>query len=540
MAVKKYLDKTGVEHIADYVNRKLTVVSSMPSSPVDGQTVLYIGETTETFIQGGIYSYDDTSSKWVLISSVDVDLTNYETSWTGTGDEWNALSAEEQAKYEIVNITDDFVESSEVDGVVAGYYYDGKFYEDQSHTTEMAGLIGYIYIDLTEDKLYLYDGTNFVLNSADVDLEDYETSWTGTQAEWTALSPTEQAKYEIVNFTDDYEETGFIIRGYYYDGKFYEESTHTTEITPDTEALYVSIDTWNIYLYDVVSSDYVVVGGGNENPEFTGTQAEWDALTTEQKAVFDFINITDDVSPVSYKPGHSISDGTAEKTQRDVLVFEGFTVTDDSTNEVTKVAEVPYTAGDGVDITDKEISLTDEISRTWTGTKAEWNAIVDKSVYDGWIVNITDDTAVGSGPVVDVVEDGNLNAVTSNAVYDITNNPYPRGYVEVVANNETYSSLLGRLYALVDKTKVSCQSKLIHMYTTGSIETMTLRDINATYLRFYSVAPVSGNSGMTLYIAVPASSNSNGYHLMINASGAAVTDDSSVIINDGRTLRLVY
>ena len=152
--------------------------------------------------------------------------------------------------------------------------------------------------------------------------------------------------------------------------------------------------------------------------DFVGTQAQWDALTSAEKAAYDFVHITDDTSPENYSPGHAISDGTTEKTQREVLEFEGFTVTDDSVNGKTKVAEVPYTAGDGVEITEKEISVSDEISRTLTCTTAEWNAIVDKSVYDGWIINLTDDYASGVGVVVDTVEDGNLNAVTSSATYN--------------------------------------------------------------------------------------------------------------------------
>lgn len=149
--------------------------------------------------------------------------------------------------------------------------------------------------------------------------------------------------------------------------------------------------------------------------DFVGTQAQWNALTSAEKAAYDFVHITDDASPENYSPGHAISDGTSEKTQREVLEFEGFAVTDDSVNGKTKVAEVPYTAGDGVEITAKEISVSDEISRTWTGTTAEWNAIVDKSVYDGWIINITDDHASGVGVVADVAEPGNMNPITSNA-----------------------------------------------------------------------------------------------------------------------------
>lgn len=408
MAVDKYLNKNGLSHVADYVNRKLTVVSSMPSSPSDQQTVLYIGTTTEDYVQGGIYLYDDTASEWIFISAVDVNL--YETSWTGTQNEWNALSSDEQAKYEIVNFTDDFVPTGGA-GVVAGYYYNGKFYEESTHTTEITGLEGFIYIDLTEQKLYLYDGTEFVVNSG---------------------------------------EGGGVIEGYYYNGKFYEDSSHTIEITGRAETFYVDLDTNTVYRYDTTESEFVSISGGLtagfgikiasgeiSTTDFVGTQAEWDNLTAVQKAEYDFIHITDDSSQIIYKPGHSISDGTTEKTQRDGLVFDGFTVTDDSTNEVTKIQEIPYTAGDGVDITNKEISVTDEISRTWTGTKAQWDAISDKTPYDGWVINITDDQTSGVGVVVDTVTDGNMNAVTSNAVYDLFNTVT---VVENVALDPTYVS----------------------------------------------------------------------------------------------------
>lgn len=50
----------------------------------------------------------------------------------------------------------------------------------------------------------------------------------------------------------------------------------------------------------------------------------------------------------------------------------------------------------------------------WSGTRAEYEAIKD-TLEAGTIVNITDDYDDGLG-VVDVIEDGNMNPVTSNAV----------------------------------------------------------------------------------------------------------------------------
>ena len=393
MAVKKYADLNSVSRIADYVNGKLTVVSSIPSSPTELRTVLYIGETTEDYIQGGIYLYDEDNDEWILISTADVDLTDYETSWTGTLAEWQALSADEQAKYEIVNITDDFVPGT-TDHVAKGYYYNGKFYEDGAFTKEMPGVIGFIYIDLPYDDLYVYD---------DTDSEFVLASGGGSDS---------------------------IVWGYYYEGSFYEDSAHTTIITAEEGYLYVDLGSDSIYIYK--SNVYVQISGsGNytagfgvdisddeiKTTDFVGTAQEW--ANVSDKTVYDFVHITDDTSQVEEgAPGHSISDGTSEKTQREILEFEGFEVTDDSENGKTKVAEIPYTAGDGVDIINKEISITDDISRTWTGTKAAWDAIVDKSVYDGWIINITDDQTSGVGVVVDEVSEGNMNAVSSNAVFE--------------------------------------------------------------------------------------------------------------------------
>lgn len=156
MAVDKYLNQDGLSHVADYVNRKLTVVSSMPSSPTDLRTVLYVGATTEDYIQGGIYIYDEPNDEWIFISAIDVNL--YETSWTGTQAEWAALTEDEQAKYEIVNFTDDF-DPSMYDYIIKGYYYEGKFYEENTHTTEIEPSVNNIYIDIPTNYIYRYDSS---------------------------------------------------------------------------------------------------------------------------------------------------------------------------------------------------------------------------------------------------------------------------------------------------------------------------------------------------------------------------------------------
>ena len=56
------------------------------------------------------------------------------------------------------------------------------------------------------------------------------------------------------------------------------------------------------------------------------------------------------------------------------------------------------------------------VKKTFTGTRAEWNALTlaEQKEYD--ICNLTDDLAGGELIVSDAVTDGDMNAVTSNAV----------------------------------------------------------------------------------------------------------------------------
>jgi hypothetical protein len=61
---------------------------------------------------------------------------------------------------------------SYVDDVVEGYLYEGHFYEDSQHTTEITGEIGKIYVDLTASVSYRWSGSAFV-RVDDVDLSNY-------------------------------------------------------------------------------------------------------------------------------------------------------------------------------------------------------------------------------------------------------------------------------------------------------------------------------------------------------------------------------
>lgn len=54
---------------------------------------------------------------------------------------------------------------SYVDDVVDGYYYNGKFYKESAHTTEIAGETGKIYVDLSTNKTYRWSGSAYAVIS---------------------------------------------------------------------------------------------------------------------------------------------------------------------------------------------------------------------------------------------------------------------------------------------------------------------------------------------------------------------------------------
>lgn len=67
-----------------------------------------------------------------------------------------------------------------VDDVIEGYLYNGKFYKESTHTTEISGESGKIYVDLPTNKTYRWSGSAFVVISDTVALgETSSTAYRG-------------------------------------------------------------------------------------------------------------------------------------------------------------------------------------------------------------------------------------------------------------------------------------------------------------------------------------------------------------------------
>ena len=112
---QNFASKGDVETIsaeaASAIKNRLTITPALPppTAALLGETRLLIA-LQFGYTLGGIYQCQEASTGtygWVLISTADVDLSNYETSWTGSKADWAEKTDEERANYKIVRFNDD-------------------------------------------------------------------------------------------------------------------------------------------------------------------------------------------------------------------------------------------------------------------------------------------------------------------------------------------------------------------------------------------------------------------------------------------------
>lgn len=76
---------------------------------------------------------------------------------------------------------------SYVDDVIEGYLYNGKFYKEAAHTTEITGELGKIYTDVATNLTYRWSGTKFVEISQSLALgETSSTAYPGNKGKQNA------------------------------------------------------------------------------------------------------------------------------------------------------------------------------------------------------------------------------------------------------------------------------------------------------------------------------------------------------------------
>lgn len=218
---------------------------------------------------------------------------------------------------------------------------------------------------------------------------------------------------------------------------------------------------------------------------WTGTRAEWDAMTTAQKAEYDgwYINFTDDYSPVA-GGGHVIQNQSGTDMEQEVkMQFKDAHVTDDSTNGKTKVEVV------------KEVTLS------------QFNALSTDGSADG-MYKIGDGQGGSGIEASDIEYDNTTSELTADDVQDAIDElagKVDNGSISVTADGvKTYGEIFNELFTLIDATKISKNCSLVFGGTFFSLNSI---GPNNTYFVFTMQSV--GSSSIVIRTCTLGNSSSN-------------------------------
>ena len=135
--------------------------------------------------------------------------------------------------------------------LIEGYYNetDGKFYEEDTYTTEIEGADDTLYISLDTNLLYRFDGTDFIVMSSQ------STTRTLTQAEFNALPQSEKDNGTIYYITDSSAVQGISVMG----NRFDKANIYTAD--ERMVGSYMGKPLYQKTLGITISSEYSVVSG---------------------------------------------------------------------------------------------------------------------------------------------------------------------------------------------------------------------------------------------------------------------------------------
>lgn len=411
----EYLNKSGLTTVASFVNEKLKQCPIMPvaSSTLVGTIVQYVGLSTENYTKGLFYicEQDNDTYFWQKISVNDLSLyqtknlsaamtingesaTTVESALTtlnsqkvDTEQNKSLMSADEHTKLAgietgaEVNVQVDWDQTSSV----AKDYIKNKptLGTAAAKDVPVSGDAGTTEVVLGSDSR-LTDSRN----AADVySWAKAETKPTYTASEVGAIAATLKGtangvaeldntgkvlSSQLPSYVDD------VIEGYLYNGAFYAESTHETEIPGVSGKIYVDLITNKTYRWS-----------GSLFAEISESLALGETSSTAYRG---------DLGKTAY------DDSQTNKTNIGSLSSLNTTVKTDLVSSINEV----------------NTKTSNKQNYIFRGTHDEWDELSssEKAQYD--IVAFTDDGETGD--ITNAITDGDMRAVTSNAVYDALNN----------------------------------------------------------------------------------------------------------------------
>ena len=272
---------------------------------------------------------------------------------------------------------------SYIDDVIDGYYNDtdGKFYEDSSHTTEIVGESGKIYISVDTDIQYRWTGTAFAALGGALQLG--ETSSTAYRGDRGKIA---------------------------YDHSQIKDGSNPHNTTADNVNLKVPISALSGSKLDVESTLYGVNTelGKKADKVTSATNGHLAGLDANGNLTDSGVVANDVIQKVATATGLLKDDGTV-----------------DTTEYQPKRLAVPIQTLSGSQLTVETAlgGINDDVVKTFTGTQAQWDALslADKQKYE--ICNITDDGSTDNVYTVGEVdalldEKANVTAITNPNLLD--------------------------------------------------------------------------------------------------------------------------
>ena len=173
-----------------------------------------------------------------------------------------------------------------------------------------------------------------------------DSTWKGTHEEWEALSTEEKGKYEVICFTDDYDESGICGSDSTWKGTHEEWEALSTEEKGKYEVVYFT-------------DDYDESGIGGSDSIWKGTRDEWEALSTTDKQKYEIVCFTNDYDGAN-STGLIDDTNTSVKTTYSSSKIE---------NSLSKKANT----------TDLTVHTSDTNIHVTTSDKTKWNNSVNKT-----------------------------------------------------------------------------------------------------------------------------------------------------------------
>ena len=455
---------------------------TMPTASSEnvGQIVQYVGETTEDFINGYFYKCVEESGVYSWVNK------NVQTGGSGGTSDYTELSNKPQIagttlvgdkSLSDLGIASATALADKVDKVA------GKGLSANDYTNEDKAIVGGVTAALA-DKVDKVTGKG--LSTEDYTSEE-KTKLAGIEADaevntiesitlnGTEVTPDANKNVALTVITNAVND----LVNYYLKSETYtktEVDTIASNIKNSRFEAVATLPTTDIktnVIYLVPSTDPKTSNVKDEYINLDGTSAGWEKIGSTDIDLSNYVTTTDLATALAdYTTTTDLNTLLAAKADKSTVdgILDG--------SSIDSFGDVETALADKADISDvptKTSDLTNDSNFVpiFTGTQAEWDAVVDKSVYE--IVNITDDSETGT--TTNQVTDGDVRAVSSGAVYDaltlkadktaITNpnlldNPW------FTVNQRGQSSYSGPNYA-VDRWEVLNNKGTVTVNADGSI-----------------------------------------------------------------------